>query len=368
MTTVIKKWSRFVGRLILPSLALAMVSLAVYNVGFAQRNEPPLPPPAEPARSPFANALAGAGVVEPCTESIAVGSQRPGVVEEVFVHVGQQVQRGAPLFRLDDRELKAELEVNKAALAAAEAQYQQLQVQPRPESIPPARAMVREAQARVVETKDIMARARKLNATRSMSAEDLTIREQAYQVALERHAKAEADLALLMAGAWQPDLAVARAAVHQAKARVTHGEVQLERLWTRAPVDGQVLQMNVRPGEFVGAPATRHLILLGNVDALHVRVDVDEHDISRVVAGAPGLAQPRGATAEMLPLRFVRVEPFVIPKKSLTGDNTERVDTRVLQLIYALEPGTNCVYVGQQLDVFIENSPLQPAHVSLSSR
>jgi hypothetical protein len=44
----------------------------------------------------------------------------------------------------------------------------------------------------------------------------------------------------------------------------------------------------------------------------------------------------------------------VIPKKSLTGDNTERVDTRVLQVIYALEGAEGRVYVGQQLDVFLD--------------
>jgi len=50
----------------------------------------------------------------------------------------------------------------------------------------------------------------------------------------------------------------------------------------------------------------------------------------------------------------VRFEPYVIPKKNLTGDNTERVDTRVLQVIYALERNAP-VYVGQQMDIYIES-------------
>ena len=69
---------------------------------------------------------------------------------------------------------------------------------------------------------------------------------------------------------------------------------------------------------------------------------------------AAARAMLRGEPSQQFALRFVRVEPYVIPKKSLTGDNTERVDTRVLQLIYALEPGGRRVYVGQQLDVYIE--------------
>jgi hypothetical protein len=52
-------------------------------------------------------------------------------------------------------------------------------------------------------------------------------------------------------------------------------------------------------------------------------------------------------------LDFVRVEPYVVPKRSLTGDNTERIDTRVLQVIYKVkDPGDN-LYVGQQVDVFV---------------
>jgi multidrug resistance efflux pump len=115
-----------------------------------------------------------------------------------------------------------------------------------------------------------------------------------------------------------------------------------------------VLQINVRPGEFVGAPPGQALVVLGNVGRLHVRVDIDEHDIPRFRPGAPARAMLRGNPRQEYPLTFVRVEPYVVPKRSLTGDNTERVDTRVLQVIYALEPEERTVYVGQQLDVFLD--------------
>jgi hypothetical protein len=54
-----------------------------------------------------------------------------------------------------------------------------------------------------------------------------------------------------------------------------------------------------------------------------------------------------------VPLQFVRFEPYVVPKKSLTGDSTERVDTRVLQVLYSFNRDTLPLYVGQQMDVFI---------------
>jgi HlyD family secretion protein len=62
----------------------------------------------------------------------------------------------------------------------------------------------------------------------------------------------------------------------------------------------------------------------------------------------------RGSANVEMPLTFVRVEPYLVPKKSLTGEGTERIDTRVLRVIYALGPETKGIYVGQQLDVFIE--------------
>jgi hypothetical protein len=95
-------------------------------------------------------------------------------------------------------------------------------------------------------------------------------------------------------------------------------------------------------------------VVLGSIQQLHVRVDIDEHDIPRFTPGAPAKAMLRGHHNEEYQLRFVRVEPYVVPKKSLTGDNRERVDTRVLQVIYALEQTSRTVYVGMQMDVFVD--------------
>lgn len=71
-----------------------------------------------------------------------------------------------------------------------------------------------------------------------------------------------------------------------------------------------------------------------------MRVDIDENDAWRFRPGAPALAYVRGNPDLKTPLRFERFEPYVIPKQSLTGDTTERVDTRVLQVIYSLRAST----------------------------
>jgi hypothetical protein len=102
-------------------------------------------------------------------------------------------------------------------------------------------------------------------------------------------------------------------------------------------------------------------MLLGNVSNLHVRVDIDEHDIPRFSLNAPARAIIKGHPELSFPLKFVRVDPYVVPKKSLTGMNTERVDTRVLQVIYTFEPGSMPVFVGQQVEVFLEARPTDAA-------
>jgi hypothetical protein len=48
----------------------------------------------------------------------------------------------------------------------------------------------------------------------------------------------------------------------------------------------------------------------------------------------------------------------------LTGDSTERVDTRVLQIIYSFERGNLPIYVGQQMDVYIDASHEQNRELS----
>jgi hypothetical protein len=72
------------------------------------------------------------------------------------------------------------------------------------------------------------------------------------------------------------------------------------------------------------------------------------------VPGSPALAFARGDADRPYRLAFVRVEPLVMPKRSLTGIGGERVDTRVLQAIYAVEDRDDALHVGQQLDVFIQ--------------
>jgi multidrug efflux pump subunit AcrA (membrane-fusion protein) len=351
------------GKFLLPALALGMLVFAVLHVVHAQQSPSKPPPPIEPARSPFGKTVAGAGIVEAESENISIGSPLPGVVLEVFVpveKVGQVVKKGDPLFQVDDRQLKAQLATNEANLAAARAQVEKLKAQPRAEELPSSKAKWDAAKANYEMLRDQYERDLRLYPSGAVSQEDYRIKKMSLEVANQQALQAEADYKLLVAGAWKYDLDIAEAAVKQAEAQLGQTRTDLDRSLVRAPVDGKVLQVNVRPGEYVGTPPSQALVVLGSVASMHVRVDIDEHDIPRAYRyfnqKAPAHASPRGDPSMSFPLTFVRVEPYVVPKKSLTGDNTERVDTRVLQVIYRVEHDEPALFVGMQLDVFLDGN------------
>ena len=354
-------------RYVLPLFAIVAFVFAAKQMTAAQQKTEPAAPPVAPAKSPFAKQLAGAGIVEPDTENIIIGTHLPGVIERIYVKVGDAVRPGQTLFRLDDRHLRAELDVRNANLGSALASLERTNNLPRAEELPPLRAKVAEAEANLQDQNKMYDRLRKLS-TAVISDDELSRREMGVEVAKAQLTKAKADIALQESGAWKFDRVIAGSAVKQMQALVEQTKIELTRLTVNAPrllwddakttatpepTEFKVLQISVRPGEYVSTLQGQPLIVLGHVGKLNVRVDIDENDIGRFRPNLNGYAQPRGNATVMFPIEFVRVEPYVIPKKSLTGASTERVDTRVLQVIYRLDLKDRPLFVGQQMEVFL---------------
>ena len=347
--------------LILPGLAVIAFSFMGYHLLQTNRAAPMADPPVQPSRSPYQDTIAGSGLVEPKSENIHVAAPLSGTVAEVLVRPGQLVAAGDLLFRIDDRQQAAELSVQKSRLAQAQANLNRLQKLPRPEDIPPSEALVARATAELKARQDDLNRSEELVARKVTTQQEQIQAEQAFAIARAQLEQAQAEHAKLLAGAWEEELEVARTEVAAAREQMRQAEVEVERLRITAPVSGTILKVDVRPGEFVGTPPGEPLIVMGDNTELHVRVDIDEQDLPRFRPGLPGKGFVRGDAANSLPMRFVRVEPYVEPKRSLTNSGTERVDTRVLQVIYALEPAEQPVYVGQQLDVFLDSKAVYPA-------
>lgn len=340
----------------LPVLAILGLSFAVYMVSQGDKPQLVAPPVTSPSPSPFPVFVAGAGLIEPASEAIAVGTPVSGIVTKIQVKVGDRVKTGQPLFSLDDRSLQGQLAVQQAALEVAHQQLIRLKAMPRPEQIPAARARVDQQRAIHADQQAQLVRLESLSDPRAVSQDDLAKRRFSVQSAKAQLDQAQSDLDLLLAGSWQPDLAVAQAQVTSAQAAVDQTRIELDRLIIRSSIDGQVLQVKIRLGEFALAGITSApLMTLGDTQRFHVRVDIDENDAWRVQPQTKAVAFARGNRDIQTPLSFVRFEPYVVPKKSLTGESTERVDTRVLQVIFSFDPANLPLYIGQQMDVFIQS-------------
>ncbi len=302
-------------------LALMGVLLTIATL-WGARDKPGTPPPMEaPPQNPYSATVAAAGIIEAVNENVRISPPVAGLVVKVHVAVGDQVEKGDPLFQLDDRELRAELHTKTASLPSAAARIAQEEIRLR----------------------DLQGQFKRLQAVkdrRAVSEDDLERKWHEVEMAKRGLIRARADLKL---------------------AQAERDEVQalLGRLTVRAPRAATILQVNIRGGEYAQVMSIDPLILLGDTETLQVRADIDEVNAPLVVQGSPAVAYLKGYTDKAIPLTFSRIEPYIVPKRSLTGDNRERVDTRVLQVIYGFEKPPFPVYVGQQVDVFIERSSNQ---------
>jgi HlyD family secretion protein len=340
---------------VLPLIGVAMLAFAVVHVVNARTPRQVLPPPEPPAQTTFSHTVGAVGLVEASSENIAISTPVSGLVTSVHVKAGERVRSGDRLFSLDDRDLRAELSVRQATLEVARQRLARLLAQPRVEEVPPAEAKVREAEAALGDAEMQLQLIERVTDRRAIREEDLNRRRFAAEAARARRDEAQTTLRLLKAGAWKPETDTARAEVKLAEAQVQRVQTDIDRLTVKASVDGAILQSNVRPGEYAqSGPLATPLMLLGSVDQLHVRVDIDEQDAWRIKTSAPATAAVRGNARLTVPIRFVRFEPYVVPKRALSGATSERVDTRVLQVIYRLDRAGFPLYVGQQLDVFLE--------------
>ncbi len=266
------------------------------------------PPPA----NPYKEAVAASGLVEAYEDNIYIGIQTEGVVKEVFCKVGDKVNENQLLFEVDDTTQKAKVEIAKAGVDIAKAEL----------------SKVRSQLSRLAGIKD----------TRAVSVEDLRNKEH--------------------------DVKIAESTSKNAQATLNNAVQDLLKTKTYAPKEGIVLKIDLRKGEFANfypttvSSANNAPIILGRTDKLQVRADIDEYNAFRIRENQEAIAYTKGVAQVPLKLTFMRFEPYCVPKKSLTAAADERVDTRVLQVIYSFDTVPDFpIYVGQQVDIFI-NAPL----------
>ena len=313
-------------RLIFWLLIFAAVAGAAASVRLVLTSRKVIPaavPLSEPPRAPFPKSIGGRGIVESVNENVRIAPAVAALVRKVNVKVGDDVKAGDVLIEQDTRDAGA-------LVAAQEADCAALQKQ------------LAEAEVSLADKRDQWERMERLIATK-VASED------------EKQRK------LFAAQSAEAQFASMKARIGSAEAQLNRAKVQLDLLTIRAPRDGRILQVNTRAGEFASpmtmlGSGTDPIIVLGQTEELQLRADIDEDNASRVRTGMAAKAYIKGRRDVEMPLRFVRIEPYIVPKKSLTGESSEHVDTRVLQIIYRFDrPKGAGVYVGQQMDVFLDD-------------
>lgn len=319
------------------------------------QGEPPLPP----ARSAFADRVAARGLVEPSSEVISVATEIGGIVTEVAVRAGDEVRKGAPLFAVDSRQYRATVAQRQAELAAVEAQIDEIGRQQalQRSKIAEAEAEVKAGLAereRAIADRDRYAKLQRNDFASQQRLETATADARKADAVAARNAatleSAKNELDVLAATRLRVDAERSAAA-----ARLDQANIDLDRTVVRAPLDATVLSVDIRLGEYAQTGSLAEPMLrLGALGPLHVRADVDEADAWRVQGGARATASLRGHAERLSSLTFVRFEPYVIAKQALSGGGGERVDTRVLQIVYAIDDPAFPARVGQQVDLYID--------------
>ncbi|HUI51982.1 MAG TPA: biotin/lipoyl-binding protein [Terriglobales bacterium] len=336
---------------------------------FFSIRRPALPPAFDPPGSPYVKGIYAEGIVESAQASGANINLYPevaGTVKEILVAEGQKVTKGTPILRLDDSIQKATVAQLESQAQAAQALLEELRAQPRKENLDVAESQVLAAEASLKTAED--------ERNKQQTAHDMdpgAISQDALDGAVNAEAVAAKNLEvaerqrdLTKAGAWIYDVRNQERQQNALHKAYLAANALLAKYTLVAANDGVVLSINTIVGAYASPQGAYDsytqgalpVVTLGTPQSiLHVRCYVDEILVPRLPTAEKMKAQMsvRGSS-QKVSLDFVRVQPLVSPKIQLSNQRQERVDVRVLPLIFKIEnaAGMN-LYPGELVDVFI---------------
>jgi HlyD family secretion protein len=299
-------------------LLAGLVSAYIFSI-----EKKPLPPAFMPASNPYKQGIYANGIIESYQksgENINVYPEVAGTILKIPVSEGKTIKKGAPLVLMDESIQRATVEQQKAQIDLSSASLKSAQDQ-----------------------LDKQRKSYELN-PRSVSQLDLDNAENAVKVA--------------------------KASVEVAQKQYELARTLLSKYTIKAPVDGIVLSINASVGDYISAQGTYDtytqayipIVVIGSSqNYVEVRCYIDEILISRLPPASHMEAQMliRGTNIN-IPLEYVRLQPYVSPKIELSSERTERVDVRVLPVVFRFKkPKDIDVYPGQLVDIYIKGSGIE---------
>jgi HlyD family secretion protein len=357
--------NRIIFILSVAGIIAGLVSAYIYGI-----QKKPQPPVFNPAPNPYSKGIYANGVIESYQtsgENINIYPEVLGTVTKIIVTEGETVHKGKPLLTVDDSVQRATVEQLTSQAEAALALLEELKAQPRKENLEVAKAQVEYASASLKSAQDQLDKQRKsyeLN-PKSVSKNDLDNAENTVKVAKANFEVVQKQYDLIRAGAWVYDIRNQEKQYNALSKAFSSANALLAKYTIRAPADGIILSIKAAVGSYIspqGAYGTytegyNPVIVMGSSQTyIAVRCYIDEILIHRLPPASQMKAQMfiRGTNIS-IPLEYVRVQPYVSPKIELSNQRTERVDVRVLPVIFRFEKPKNIdIYPGQLVDVYIE--------------
>jgi HlyD family secretion protein len=350
--------------LVIVGVLVALWSAHVYAVP-----SKPLAPVFDPAPNPYAHGIYANGIIESFQtqgENVNLYPEVPGTIAKVFVAEGQTVTQGTPLVALDDSIQRATTEQQRAQAEAARTLLDELKAQPRKENLEVARAQVEMATASLKSANDTLAKQQQSYdiAPESVSKDTLDNAINAAKVAKANLDVVTRQYELTKAGAWVFDIKNQERQEEALTRAYAASTALLGKYTIKAPIDGVVLSVQSSVGSYVspqGAYDTYTqgfdpVVVMGaSKGTLDVRVYIDEILIPRLppIEKIKGQMFIRGTNIK-IPLEFVRLQPYVSPKIELSNQRQEKVDVRVLPVIFRFSPPPGVeVYPGELVDVYV---------------
>jgi HlyD family secretion protein len=298
--------------------------------------------------------VAGPGRVEPSSEDIKLGSELSGKLKSVNVEEGDTIRRGQVLAELENADFRAQVASAQAEVAAKEASLRKVLNGARYQERSEAMSSVRAAEAVMNNSKSEMERRQKLFAAGVISREEADRYAREFDVAKARYNEAIERHSLVDDHAREEDRAFAQADLQLARARLDEARAKYEKTFIRAPIDGTVLRKHHRKGESVSNSSTvpDPILTIGDKAVLHVRIDVDETEVSKVRVGQKAYVTADAFGRQKFWGHVIRVGEQLGRKNVRTDEPTERVDTKILETLVELDNGSQ-LPVGLRVDGFI---------------
>jgi multidrug resistance efflux pump len=335
----------------------------------------------ETGKQTAAKLVAAPGVVEAVSEEIEVGAEIAGKLKAVLVEEGERVVKGQTIAILENSDFQAQLitaktnietlhrqkETADARILQAKAERARIFNGARPEERREALESYEQTLPIVEQANRETERRRRLYESGDVSREeyerakrDLDTAQKQSRALREKYnavnAEArlddlqKADAAVLLAENQAKEF---NAMIRESEARVRTAETSLDKTIVRVPISGVILRKRLKDGESISPENPLGIVTVADTSALRVRIDLDETDVAKIRENQTAYVTADAYGEQKFAAKVVRIGQIMGRKNFRTERPTEKVDTKILEVLLELAPEQK-LPLGLRVDAFIK--------------